>query len=39
MFRVSKYAHDGLVTSINRAGEAILGWTKDELVRKKMHDG
>jgi PAS domain S-box-containing protein len=34
------YAADanGLVTSINPAGEAILGWTKDELLGKKMHD-
>jgi PAS domain S-box-containing protein len=34
------YAVDanGLVTSINPAGEAILGWTKDELLGKKMHD-
>jgi PAS domain S-box-containing protein len=34
------YALDanGLVTSINRAGEAILGWTRDELLGKKMHD-
>jgi PAS domain S-box-containing protein len=34
------YALDanGLVTSINPAGEAILGWTRDELLGKKMHD-
>ena len=34
------YALDanGLVTSINRAGETILGWTRDELLGKKMHD-
>jgi PAS domain S-box-containing protein len=34
------YAVDatGLVTSVNPAGEAILGWTKDELLGKKMHD-
>jgi PAS domain S-box-containing protein len=34
------YALDanGLLTSINRAGQAILGWTKDELLGKKMHD-
>ena len=29
---------NGLVTSINPAGEAILGWKSDELVGKKMHD-
>lgn len=29
---------NGLVTSINPAGEAILGWTRDELLGKKMHD-
>jgi PAS domain S-box-containing protein len=29
---------NGLVTSINAAGETILGWTKDELLGKKMHD-
>lgn len=29
---------NGLVTSINPAGEAILGWTSDELLGKKMHD-
>lgn len=29
---------NGLVTSINPAGEAILGWAKDELLGKKMHD-
>lgn len=34
------YAVDenGLVTSINPAAEAILGWTQDELFGKKMHD-
>jgi len=34
------YAVDenGLLTSINPAGEGILGWTKDELLGKKMHD-
>lgn len=34
------YALDqhGLLTSINPAGEAILGWTQAELVGKKMHD-
>ncbi len=34
------YALDanGIVTSINPAGEAILGWKKDELLGKKMHD-
>ncbi len=34
------YALDenGLLTSINQAGEAILGWTKEELLGKKMHD-
>jgi PAS domain S-box-containing protein len=34
------YALDanGLLTLINRAGEAILGWTRDELLGKKMHD-
>lgn len=34
------YAVDanGLVTSINPAGETILGWTSDELLGKKMHD-
>ena len=29
---------NGLVTSINPAGEAILGWTQGELLGKKMHD-
>lgn len=29
---------NGLVTAINPAGEAILGWTRDELLGKKMHD-
>ncbi len=29
---------EGLVTSINPAGEAILGWTKEELLGRKMHD-
>ena len=28
----------GLVTSINAAAEAMLGWTGAELLRKKMHD-
>ena len=28
----------GLVTSLNPAGETILGWTKNELMGKKMHD-
>lgn len=34
------YAVDenGLLTSINPAGETILGWTKNELMGKKMHD-
>jgi PAS domain S-box-containing protein len=34
------YAVDenGLLISINPAGEAILGWTKEELLGKKMHD-
>jgi PAS domain S-box-containing protein len=34
------YAVDenGLLTSINPAGETILGWTKNELIGKKMHD-
>ena len=34
------YAVDenGLLTSINPAAEAILGWTKEELIGKKMHD-
>lgn len=34
------YALDanGLVTSINPAGETILGWTRDELLGTKMHD-
>lgn len=29
---------DGLLTSINPAAEAILDWTKAELIDKKMHD-
>src|SRR5579862_5020278 len=34
------YAVDenGLLSSINPAAEAILGWTSDELIGKKMHD-
>ena len=34
------YAVDanGLVTSINPAGETILGWTREELLGTKMHD-
>lgn len=34
------YALDanGLLTSINPAAEAILGWRSDELIGKKMHD-
>jgi len=34
------YALDenGLVTSMNPAGEAILGWKAQELIGKKMHD-
>jgi PAS domain S-box-containing protein len=28
----------GLVVSMNRAAERLLGWTKDELVGGKMHD-
>ena len=28
----------GFLTSINPAGESILGWTKEELVGKKMHE-
>ena len=28
----------GLVTSINSAAEAMLGWSGTELLRKKMHD-
>jgi len=34
------YALDanGLLTSINPAAEAILGWKSDELIGKKMHD-
>ena len=28
----------GCLTSINPAGESILGWTKEELVGKKMHE-
>lgn len=29
---------DGLLTSMNPAAEAILGWTEGELLGKKMHD-
>lgn len=34
------YALDenGQLTSMNPAAEAILGWTKDELLGKKMHE-
>ncbi|HKT35560.1 MAG TPA: PAS domain S-box protein [Nitrospira sp.] len=28
----------GLVVSMNPAAEALFGWTKDELVGRKMHD-
>jgi PAS domain S-box-containing protein len=28
----------GLVVSMNRAAEQLFGWTKDELVGRKMHD-
>ncbi|HEX5551146.1 MAG TPA: PAS domain S-box protein, partial [Nitrospira sp.] len=28
----------GLVVSMNRAAERLFGWTKDELVGRKMHD-
>ncbi len=29
---------EGLVTSINPAAENMLGWSKEELLGKKMHD-
>ena len=28
----------GVVVSMNRAAERLVGWTKDELVGRKMHD-